>query len=412
MRRIALFLSGFALLLAAFAVAVSVAAQTDTNAETVELVPQESAGFGARNLMGLIRRQHYYGERRVRVETTPPGATLDLFYIRAGFQKLYEQAEAPVTVLLPKRIEAGPRDTVTIRALVDGFRHKSITFAVDSDRSEVLLELEPLPNRLDAVAHVYFAGRSSLGLLLKEAPTVRVQNREDGFHVILAETARAPELAEALAELRSPLVDEIEAQQLGEDLLVRVAFAGNVDSGTIQLRSRQSHDAIRNLHRYTVDLVPADAGAAAVTEARQALAEIRGSDVTGCNAVFDKTLRQQLEPGALSRALSPRGEFTDRYLRAALRRLGEVSPGGVIRLLDGSEYRPNIPLELAAATLQAGSAQGYLALLRHLVAKLESEPHRAETLRGLIAPEMNPDHFAGALAKAEQQQARCRGSGA
>jgi hypothetical protein len=412
MRRIALFLGGLALLLAAFAVAVGVGAQNDIDAETVELIPEESAGFSARNLMGLIRRQHYHGERRIRVETTPPGATLDLFYIRAGFQKLYEQAEAPVTVLLPKRIQAGPRDTVTIRALVDGFRHKSITLAVDSNQSEVLLELEPLPNRLDAVSHVYFAGRSSLGLLLKEAPTVRVQNREDGFHVILAETARAPELAEALAELRSPLVEEIEAQQLGEDLLVRVAFAAGVDSETVELRARQSHDAIRNLHRYTVDLVPADGGAAAVEAARQALAEIRGSDVTGCNAIFDETLRRQLEPEALSRALSPRGEFTDRYLRAALRRLGEVSPGGVIRLVDGSAYRPQIPLELGAATLQAASAQGYLALLRRLVAKLESKPHRTETLRGLIAPEMNPERFAEALAKAEQPQARCRGSGA
>ena len=34
----------------------------------------------------------------------------------------------------------------------------------------------------------------------------------------------------------------------------------------------------------------------------------------------------------LSRALTPRGAFTDPYLRAAMRRLGEVSPGGVITL--------------------------------------------------------------------------------
>lgn len=375
--------------------------------ETVELVPDDAAGFGIRNIVGLIRRGHYHGDRRLHVETTPPHATLDLFYIRAGFQKLYEQAEAPAVVELPKRVEAGPRDNVVIRAYLEGYRHQSVTVPVHSDQSEVLIELEPLPNRLEAIAHVHFAGRTSLAFLLAEPPTVRVQNRDEGFHVILAETARAEDLDAAIA-VNGPTIHAIEAQQLGEDLLVEVALADGASPDAYQLRSRQSHDPIRRLHRYVIDLAPANGAAEAVEAARQALARLRTADVTGCNEVFDKALRERLDPETLARALTPRGEFTDRYLRAALRRLGEISPGGVIRLLDGTEYRPDIPLELGAAAAQAGSVRGYLALLRAFVAELEPEPYRAETLRGLVAPEMDPQRFREALAAAEAEEARCQ----
>lgn len=399
------------LLLSAFLVLATtwvVAPVARPEGEVVELIPDESAGFSGRNLIGLVRRGYYHGERKLRIRTTPPDATLDLFYIRAGFQKMYEQAEAPVTVLLPKRIQAGPRDNVMIRAFVEGFRHKETSVRIDSDREDVLIELEPLPNRLDAIAHVYLAGRTSLGLLLKESPTVRVQNRDDGFNVILAETARGDALDD-LSGLRSPVISEVVAQQLGEDLLVQVAFAEGVsgDDG-MAIRSRQNHDAIRNVYRYAVDLVPEDGGAEGVNRARAALARIDRGDVTGCNAVFDEALRAELDREALARALAPRGEFTDPFLRVALKRLGEVSPGGVIRLEDGSEYRPAIPLELGAAALQAASARGYLALLRSFVEQLEPEPYRRESLRGLVAPEMDPVSFGKALTAARAAETACR----
>jgi hypothetical protein len=166
---------------------------------------------------------------------------------------------------------------------------------------------------------------------------------------------------------------------------------------------------VRGLHRFTVDMIPRGQADAGVARARAALGQIGAGDVTGCAAAFDSSLRRSLDREALARALAPRGDFTDPYLRAALRRLGEVSPGGAIQLEDGTRYRPGVPLELAAAATQAASARGYLALLWEWVRVLEPEPHRAEALRSLVAPEMQPADFSRALARARGAEGGCRG---
>jgi hypothetical protein len=95
-------------------------------------------------------------------------------------------------------------------------------------------------------------------------------------------------------------------------------------------------------------------------------------------------------------------------VRAALRRLGEVSAGGVIRMEDGSAFRPGVPIELAAAGSQAVSAKGFLALLHAWVRILEPPEYRTEALRSLVAPEMDRAAFAKALAAANA--ASCGGT--
>ena len=161
-------------------------------------------------------------------------------------------------------------------------------------------------------------------------------------------------------------------------------------------RRRESQDAVRGLYRYTIDL----GGSGNVDRARGALSSIGSGDVTGCAAGFDSALRRNLDPEQLSRALSPRGDFTDPYVHAALRRLGEVSPGGMIHMEDGSAFRPGVPIELAAAATQAASAKGFLALLRAWVRVLEPEAYRSEALRSLVAPEMDRASFSKALGAA------------
>lgn len=382
-------------------------------AETVRLIPDDRAGFRARNLFAWLRPGHSYGQRYIDVTTTPPGATLDLFYVRSNFQKRYEQADAPARVVLPKRAEAGPRDAVNIRAFLDGYRQREVSIRVSSTQSKVHIELEPLPNRLEAVSHTYFAGRASLAFLTKESLTVQVQEVEGGFRVILSETAKAEGLGAAFAGLRSPLIDAIEALQLGEDLLVRAELAPGVSvssGGSYELRRRQSRDELRNLWVYYVDMVPADGGAEAVARARAALAAIDSGDVAGCAARFDHSLRASLEPAGLARALAPRGSFTDPYLRTAMKRLGEVSPGGRIPMLDGSSLSPSSPIELTAAMSQPGEAVGYLSLLRSFVAELEAPAQRSETLRGLVAPETDPTRWNGFLEGAERAERQCLAS--
>lgn len=376
--------------------------------ETVDLVPEEPASWRPSRLLAFLRPAHNFGERSITVETTPPGAHLDLFYVRSNFQKRYEQAKAPVKVLLPTRVQAGPRDAVNIRAHLEGYRQEEVTVRVGSAQERVHLELSALPNRLVAVSHVYFAGRASLAFLTEEVLKVRVQDREEGFHVILAETSRSAEAAAELASLRSPFIESAEALQLGEDLLVRVDTA---EGEPFELRARQGRDELRDLHVYSLELVPPDGGVAAVQRAREALAALESRDLGRCALVFDAELREALEPAALARALAPSGTFTDPYLRAAMKRLGELSPGGRIPMLDGSRYDPRSGIELAAALSQAAEAEGFLALLRAFVAELESGPHRVETLRSLMAPEMGLASFETALGRAREAEARCRSEG-
>lgn len=374
---------------------------------TVDLVPADRASWRPRNLFGWLRPGHNYEPRTVLVETSPEGAMLDLFYVRSNFQKRYEQAESPARVRLPSRIEAGPRDALMVRAFREGYRQKEATIRVQSGQDRIVLELEPLPNTLVAASHTYLAGRGSLAFLAKESLTVRVQERDQGFNVILAETALAPEVASIFKGIKSPLVEDVESLQLGEDLLVEVRMPTGRRS-EYELRSRQTRDELRDLYFYSVELVPSDGGIDAVRRAREALARIRAEDVVGCARVFDDALREELDAEALARALAPRGTFTDPYLRAAMKRLAELSPGARVQMLDGATLTSS-PIELSAAMSQASQARGFLALLRAFVREIETPSGRRDTLRGLVAPETSPEAFSEALLSAERRETSCAG---
>jgi hypothetical protein len=377
---------------------------------TVDLVPSDRASWRPRNLFAWLRPGHNYEPRSVLVETSPPGAMLDLFYVRSNFQKRYEQAEAPARVMLPSRVEAGPRDALVVRAFREGYRQREASVRVHSGQDRMLIELEPLPNTLVASSHVYLAGRGSLVFLAKESLSVRVQEVDDGFNVILAETALAADASDAFTGMQSPLVRSVESLQLGEDLLVQVQMPPGRREG-YELRSRQMRDELRDLYAYSVEMVPADGGVEAVRRAREALARIRPEDVTGCALVFDDALRAKLDAESLARAVSPRGTFTDPYLRAAMKRLAEVSPGGRVQMLDGATFTSS-PIELSAAMSQAAQAKGYLALLRAFVRETEGAGGHRDTLRGLVAPEIPPPAFAEALGSAERRESSCNGASA
>jgi hypothetical protein len=397
--------SAFARVLGACLLGVVVIGADASEVTNVDLVPPDAASWRPRNLFAWLRPGHNYEPRTVLVETSPEGATLDLFYVRSNFQKRYEQAESPVRVTLPPRIEAGPRDALMVRAFREGYRQKEASVRVESSQDHIVLQLEPLPNTLVAASHVYLAGRGSLAFLAKESLTVRVQERDQGFNVILAETALGKDVDGVFTAMKSPLVQAVEWLQLGEDLLVEVHMTEGKRAG-YELRSRQTRDELRDLYLYSVELVPSDGGVEAVRRAREALARIRADDVSGCARVFDDALRSALDPEALARALAPRGTFTDPYLRAAMKRLMELSPEGRAQMTDGSTFN-STPIELAAAMSQAAQARGYLALLRAFVREIEAPAGRGDTLRGLIAPEISSEAFGQALQLAERREASC-----
>jgi len=395
----------FAVRAALVALSIASPAAFSRAEERVELIPEERAGWSPSQIFSS------HSERTIRVETTPPGAKLDLFYVRAGFQKRFERADGtPVTVVLPPPSEAGKRDRVEIRASADGYRVETVSVPVRGDQDKVMIDLRPLDNTLAGVSHIYFADRASLTFLTRTPPQVRLQKSADSFNVILAQTAQDPRAAAVLADIQNPFIQKVESNQLGEDLLVQVKLAPGFDKDSLQLRSLEGEDAARGLHRYTIDMTPRDQAAAGVERAREALSRIGSGDVSGCAAAFDSALRRRLDREQLARALAPRGDFTDPYLRAALRRLGEVSPGGAIEVEGGARYRGSVPLELSAAAGEAASAKGFLALLRQWTRLLEPEAYQPEALRSLVAPELDPQAFGDALAAANAAEARCRGT--
>jgi hypothetical protein len=385
--------------------------------DVVELIPQDPPTWSLTNLFAPITGLflggpgYWYSKRVVEIDTTPPGAILDLFYVRRNFQKRYEQADAPARVILPSRIEATSRDTLTVRALLDGHRQQEIQIPIRSRTDRVMIDLAPLPNSLVVFAHTYFAGRGSLVFLTKEALTFRLQKSPEGFGVVLTETADTPEAAEMMRGVESSLIRRVQPQQLGEDLVVRVDLTDLARSDAFETRSRQWDDPVRGLHGFALDLVSRGGDDAAIERARAALARITPGDVSGCALEFDASLRDALDPAALARALTPSGAHTDAYLRAAMKRLGEVSPDGVIRMRDGSRFRGAIPIELMAAATEPHEAIGYLSLLRRFVAELEPESSRRSTLRGLVAPEVAPKRFDQLVDDAEARERGCRGSG-
>jgi len=312
--------------------------------EIIELIPAKPSGWTIGRLFapitGLFRGgpSYWYGERTIAIDTRPPGASLDLFYVRENIQRRFERAESPILLRLPARIEAGPRDSVVIRAILDGYLHQEVQVEVRSRETQLTVELAPLPNRLEAMTHTHLSRRGSLKFLTSEAAKFRSQKMSDGFSVVLTETGHSEGALEATRGVSSDNIKSLRAEQLGEDLVVRVQLRAAAQN-RLDLRSTQGYDAVRELHRFTIELVPAEGNAAVLARSRDALHRVRRTNVFGCALDFDRSMRSQLDSEALSRALAPSSSFLDRHLRSALQRLGELSPDGLITLVDARPER-------------------------------------------------------------------------
>jgi len=170
----------------------------------IELIPAKPAGWTIGRffapITGLFRGGpgFWYGERSIEIDTRPPGASLDLFYVRENIQRRFERAESPILLRLPTRIEAGPRDSVTIRAILDGYLHQEVQVEVRSRKTQLTVELAPLPNRLEAMIHTHLSRRGSLKFLTSEAAIFRSQKMSDGFAIVLTETGHERHLAHLL----------------------------------------------------------------------------------------------------------------------------------------------------------------------------------------------------------------------
>jgi hypothetical protein len=92
-----------------------------------------------------------------------------------------------------------------------------------------------------------------------------------------------------------------------------------------------------------------------------------------------------------------------------MRRMGEVARDGRVEFQDGSRYQPSVPIELDAALSQAGSAIGFLAILRTFTEYFEGD-YALEALRSLIAPEQAVAGFSERVEKARSAERSCLAS--
>ncbi|MBW2713774.1 MAG: hypothetical protein JRC77_08490, partial [Deltaproteobacteria bacterium] len=233
-----------------------VASAEDPEVERIEFSPGGKAYWGGRNIIApissiFVGRDYWYAEREIRIETIPSGGAIDLYYVRSGFQKMYEHVDSPVVLALPRRIDLPPRDTISVRAFLEGYHTQEISFHLSDSLDDIVFELIPLSNTLQSVSHTILGPRGGLSFLTKEKPTVRIQERDNGFSIIFVETAAGKEMKESLKGIKSSLVDEVTVQQLGVDLLVSVVM-----SKQHELRSRLVPDVARDAYRFVLDFLP------------------------------------------------------------------------------------------------------------------------------------------------------------
>jgi hypothetical protein len=381
--------------------------------EIIELIPPTRPAWTLDSLFAPIAApfrggsDYWYGERTLEIETEPTRASLDVFYLRDGVQLRFERATAPVALRLPRRIDAGPRDAVEIRAILDGHREQQLRVDVRSPTVEAAIALVPLPNRLEDLHHAHLSGRESLRFITTQKPRFRIRRTPDGFSIALSSTFASARALERMRSVASASIESLRVDQLGDDLVLRVRLDPSTASG-VEIRSLEGYDAVREQHRFSVELDPAEGNAAVLARYRDALDRIPVESVSGCALEFDRALRAQLDPEALAQALAPASGFLDPYLRAALERLGELSAGRFVELTDTTRFQLSTPIGLEAASARAAEIVGYLALMRALVAELEPPQRDARNaLRGIVAPDLPSERFDAAVEFAERSERRC-----
>ena len=172
-------------------------ADPDPELQEIEFIPAEPVNWGIRNVVAMLTapflRSYWYASGSVRIETVPAHARLELFYIRANFQKLFRRVDPPVQLALPSRIMTTSRDALTVRVAAAGYKTREYTYAVTEVPQRLVIELEPLQNALTFLALTDLANRTTLTFRTDEEPEFRVTKGrgQPGFILSFRETSDA-----------------------------------------------------------------------------------------------------------------------------------------------------------------------------------------------------------------------------
>ena len=369
----------------------------------VDLIPTERAAWTPKNLgIGVTSVlggwNYWYQEREIQVETVPANADLKLYYIRSNFQKRFEQSHAPALVKIPPRVDMTYKDAVKFAASADGYLAQEISFEAQKVPEKVALTLQVLPNNLVFLGHTEFGGRTSLTLRTTAQPDVRMSKNTSlrGFQIALTKTAVK---LDTKSQKGGGHVAGIDAIQLGEDAIVRV----ETDAADLEVRSRQSYDAVQQQYVHVFDIVAPGTVAPSDGQIRARLDSLAFAPDERCDDRYAAVLREKIGDAELSDAFRPSGELTDIYRKEAMMRLGRTKDG-TVRTDAGETLRTGSSLELALAMQSAARVKGYLALLGTLA---RSEPQPPDALRTLIAPTRSSADFAPVYDAAEAARKGC-----
>jgi hypothetical protein len=370
---------------------------------SIELVPDTRIHSDVPLLVSVLRPFHYYGERSITIDSSPPGAELDLAYLRRGTQLMYRRGRAPLEVELPTRLQADASDHVLVRGFVPGHERTRVSYAVATVPPRVEVMLPPLPNQIREVAHGHVAGRSVIELVSLEQPSLRVSEERGGYTVVLVRTGLRVEPARRLAAFRDPML-ELNGQQLGDDFVLRLTTKG---TAAIELRQEVRPDAAR--HEFRTRLLLSSGDEASRTERlRLALEDAHPAPPGRCVDAFESALREHLGESVLLASLG-RDDHAERVvLRAALRRLAESTPDHALKLRAGRPLAAGTPLEFELAWTRRTEIDGYLDWLHEVATTLDSPGRTGLALRSWIAPTWEPDRFAALLDDAMLARADCK----
>ena len=366
----------------------------------IDMVPDREAKVPL--VLSVLRPFHYYADRHLTVDSSPPGAELDIAYLRRGSQLLYKRGRAPVELQLPTRLQSAPSDRLLIRGFLPGHERTRRSLAVLEAEEELLLELPPLQNQLVGVAHGSIAGRAVLELRTAELPTVRVADDEKGWTVVLVQTGLRPPVARALGAVRDPALN-VHGRQLGDDLVVRIDAP---DPTRFALRQTVLQDPSRGETRTRLQIE----GPGAPGRAERVLAAIASTDpppTRPCSRAFEEALRIGLREFGTR---MPFGRDDHPYratLRAALRRLAATHDGD-LTTVSGDRLTTNSALEFELAWSRSEEIAGYLVWLRELARSIAPEDDGLLAFRSLVAADADPDTFDGVLTAARASAERCR----
>ncbi|HEY8122824.1 MAG TPA: hypothetical protein VII78_15990 [Myxococcota bacterium] len=371
--------------------------------ERVALVPERPPPWRiSRALAGL--RDGARAARELRVETAPPGAQLELAYLRDGAQLALARGVAPLVALLPAAALTGDGDRVVVRAQLPGFAEREIDQAALRAESTLRIALTPLPAGLRAISLLELADRSRLTLRSDRPLGARLTPTEQGWRLVLADAAFDARIEAAVAGLRGNAIEGAALKPVASDVMLELTIR---EDGR-ELRLAQESEPVRGVGRLSLEWLPADGGAGALARVHRALARLGARSLDACAESFERTLCDALGSQALARALAPSGAFSDAYVVLALERLAALSPRGEIALRDGSRLRIDGSAARALAVARAPEVRGLLVALRELSAALAPAGASEAALQAWIAPESARDEFVAAYARAVQAEASCR----